>query len=145
MKTNSIMQGANTVTKLFGQSCRSAVEMTHILKEVGNGNMQRGIQRVSFTSFKEGVLHGEKTGAVKGATATGGLVLSFFLLVQWIKRLKAQKANAEAIEQEKKVYQQAIDSSSESSGEFSENDEMAKTEDDLLMDGRSTIPHTRQN
>ena len=147
MNKNAFLQEASTVPELFGRTSRSAAEMTHILRKVGNGNMQQGIQRISLNSYKEGVMNGKQIGTIRGSivgsAATGGLLLSFYCFVQGIKWFKERRKSAKEIEREKAIYWEAIDSASERSDEFAEDDEMAQPEDGS---GRSecSVPQRRQ-
>lgn len=116
----------STVAKLFRQSNKSAPEMTHVLKTIGNGDMQEGILNIISTSFKEGAIHGEKRGAIKGGTAVGCLLLGINFL---IKEIRKHKADRRKIEKEKEIYQQAIEESLNESEEIAENDEGKQEED----------------
>ena len=88
--------------------------------------MQKGIMKVLATGHQEGILYGEKRGAIKGGTAVGCLFLGIYFL---IKEIREHKAARREIEREKEIYQQAIKESLKESDKIAENNEEEQEED----------------
>ena len=143
MNKNAFLQEVSTVPELFGQAGRSAADMTHILKKVGNGNMQQGIRRISLNSYKEGVMNGKQIGTIRGSIVGSAATGVLLLIVQGIKWFKERRKIAKEIEREKAIYRQAIDSASERSDEFAEDDEAEQPEDGSGRD-ECSVPQRRQ-
>lgn len=71
--------------------------MTHALKHLGNGDMQKGITRISNYFTKEGIKIGEERGFIRGAAGVSGFFLLIFLIRKTMLEHQKHKAEGEAI------------------------------------------------
>lgn len=78
------------ITALIESGGKAASAMTHALKKIGNGDMQKGIMRIANFSKKEGIV----IGAVGGALTATALIFAF---QKALKEHKKHKAEGEAI------------------------------------------------
>ena len=85
----------NQVLALITDTGKNAAEMTNGLKNVGNGSMQDGINRIAKYFFDEGIIRGKRIGIVQGIvlvslTAVGGITIKYVL----DKKKHKQEGNA---------------------------------------------------
>lgn len=85
------------ISDLIKSSGKSAPQMTHALKHLGNGDMQKGITRISNYFTKEGVKIGEERGFIRGAAGVSGLFLLIFLIRKAMLEHQKHKVEGEAI------------------------------------------------
>lgn len=109
----------NDIKELINTTGKAAPHMTHAFKNIGNGDMQRGVKRFADYLFKEGCDQGigqgfkmgEKSGWVKGSLTTLGVISLAIGGGLYIKdRYEAYKSK-KALEEEGKEILDAIKSS----------------------------------
>lgn len=98
----SMSEVGNTIQSLIFGTGLAGPEMTHSLKVYGDGNMQKGIRKVATFFLQEGMQrgyrYGERSGIIKGSVGTvaiGTLMVGGFLIVDKVKRKKADKVHEE--------------------------------------------------
>lgn len=109
---------ANTIKQLINTNGKAAPDMTHAFKNIGDGDMQRGIKKFAIYLVKvgrdqgigQGLKMGVKSGWVKGSLTT--LVgVSFVIGVSlYIKDRYGAYKTKKALEQEGKIIIDAIKS-----------------------------------
>lgn len=85
------------ITDLIKAKGKSASEMTHALKFIGDGNMQDGITRITDSLMKKGQRNGVIKGAIGGVTITLLVVGLIHFIRDKIKENRSLKAEGEAI------------------------------------------------
>lgn len=112
------------IAELLSEACSSASDMTHGFKNIGDGDMKKGIQTVAEFFKEAGEMSGIKKGAIGGSFAT----LTVIGLIAGVKAIvdknKAHKEKGEKIIQ---GLQKGIE---DSKGETnSENSEIKEEEE----------------
>lgn len=131
----------NEIKELIYTSGKAAPNMTHAFKNIGNGDMQRGIKKFADYLFKEGrgkgigqgYKMGVKSGRVQGSLITLGVVSLAIGGGLYIKdRYEAYKSK-KALEEEGKEILDAIKSSVPEKEANTEtlNEETTEPTDDL--------------
>lgn len=103
------------IKELINTSGKAAADMTHAFKNIGNGDMQRGVKRFADYLFKEGcnqgIKMGEKSGWIKGSLTTLGVVAFAIGGGLYIKNRYVAYKSKKAFEEEGKEIFNAIKSS----------------------------------
>ena len=122
MMTNTATQIAN----LMMNNGKTAADMTHAVKVLGNGSMQQGFARIGSYFTKEAAIAAAK-GLAKGRIQGGvvgviGTVAAGGIIAYFVNKNK-QKADHE--EEGRKILQGMEEKASEDVEEFEENAEVA--------------------
>lgn len=115
------------ITELLSEACSSASDMTHGFKNIGDGDMKKGIQTVTEFFKETGEVAGLKKGAIGGSLVT----LTAIGIIAGVKAIvdknKAHKEKGEKIIQDlQKGIEEANSENSINNDEGSESAEMHK-------------------
>lgn len=61
----------NEITELLSESCKTASEMTHGLKKIGDGDMKRGMMTIAQYYEENGLKKGSLMGVISTLTVVG--------------------------------------------------------------------------
>ena len=75
------------ITELLSDSCKAAPDMTHGLKNIGDGDMKEGMKTIAEFFEESGMKKGELIGTVLGTAGT----LSIIGLIVGVKKLYSMK------------------------------------------------------
>ena len=85
------------ILELVNTRGKSAPQMTHALKFIGDGNMENGIEKIKTYFVSEGKKIGEMTGYVKGVVFTSLVFTVAILIKEKIETDKKRKEEGQAI------------------------------------------------
>ena len=85
------MKITDQIDDLISNSGKNAPQMTHGLKFIGDGNMQKGIEKIKDYYYKEGT----KKGTLKGAAGGVSITTIVFALAYYITKKISENKNHE--------------------------------------------------
>lgn len=85
------------ILELVNKKGKSAPQMTHALKFIGDGNMEKGLEKIKDYFTSEGKKIGEMTGCVKGVVFMSLVFTAVILIREKIEIDRKSKEEGQAI------------------------------------------------